>query len=122
MHRPVIVRKGHPFDGFPLLLGRQADHVNLLPGQHAAEAVHPGSAVVIAADHHDFRPGQCPGQARHEAVEGLHRLGGGHGLVVNIPGDHHRLRLQFRRPGHDLPQDKRLILPQIPVHQFQANV
>ena len=103
-------------------LGRQADHVHPLAAQHLPEQVQPRGAVVVAADQHDLARRRGFGQVGDEAVEQRHGLRRGNGLVVDVPGDDHGVRLLPPGEFDDLIQYVALVLAQIPVDQPQPDV
>ena len=94
-HRAVFVRQG---DG---------DHPAVIDGGDVdAPLCHEPSAegqalrgIVVAADEEDLEV--PPSQPDQKVVQQGHRLGGGHRLVVDVPGDEHGVR---RLPIHD-PED-----------------
>ena len=122
MHRPEDILQRDDCDVLLRICRREADHVDPLTSQHTAEAVHPHRAVMVSADHHDGRLRGCLRQARQEAVEQLHRLRGGHRLIVNVPGDHHCVRLLFLCRFDDFVQNVFLIFPEIPGEKAQSQV
>ncbi len=77
---------------------------------------------MVAADHHDHGGRQSLRQCRYKPVKQRSRLRGRNGLVINIAGDDNRVRLPVCGNLHDFPENIRLILSHVPVHQFQTDM
>ena len=55
-------------------------------------------------------------------VENFHCFGGRDRLVINIPGDYHRVRRLLQGQTDNLVKYIFLVFPQVPVDQLQADV
>ena len=96
--------------------------MNLLAGQKTPETVDPGTAVMISANHHNLRLGNSLPEIRQKMVENFHCFGGRDRLVINIPGDYHRVRRLLQGQTDNLVKYIFLVFPQVPVDQLQADV
>ena len=81
---------------------RQTDHIHILPGEHASEAVDPGTAVMIPADQHDSHIQKSGAQAADKMVKYFNCLRRRDRFVIDIPGNQDRVRPLLNRKFCDL--------------------
>ena len=103
VHGTEFILQDHFLDLLSFHSRRLADHVHVLPGEHAPEAVDPGAAVMIPRDHHHRCIRQSGIQPCDETVKHFHCLSGRHCLIVDISRYDHCLRLFTYCEIRDLP-------------------
>ena len=103
VHGTEFILQDHFLDLLSFHSRRLADHVHVLPGEHAPEAVDPGAAVMIPGDHHHRCIRQSGIQPCDETIKHFHCLSGRHCLIVDISRYDHCLRLFPDSDIRDLP-------------------
>ena len=122
MQIAISILQCHFFDMFLFCSRRRANHIDILPGQNTAKTVQPGGTVMIAADDHHRHLRHFFGKIFHKAVKNLHCLRRRNRFVINIPCDHHRIRLLLFCQPDDLFKNIFLVFPQIAFDQFQSDM
>ena len=122
VHRARFILQNDFLNLFSFHSRRLADHVYILSGEHASEAVDPGTAVMISCDHHHRCIRQSRIQPCNKTVKHFHCLCRRHCLSVDISRYDHCLRLFPNSDVRDLPQNIFLIFPKIPVKELQPDV
>ena len=103
VHGTEFILQDHFLDLLSFHSRRLTDHIHVLPGEHAPEAVDPGTAVMIPRDHHHRCIRQSGIQPCNKAVKHLYRLRRRHCLIVDISRYDHCLRLFPYCEIRDLP-------------------
>ena len=122
MYRSELIGERHLFDRLFRIHRRHAAHMDLLSSQHTAKDVDPGPAVMVSADHHQFRGRSRCRQRLHKAVEQVHCFRGRDRLVIDIPRDHNGVRLIALCVLRDLVKYILLVLSEVPAHELEAYV
>ena len=104
VHRATLVRKAHGLD-MPVV---HRSDMNPLATEKAGCVGHALRGVVVAGDDHGL--GARCRQALEEPVHERHGLGAGHGLVIQVPGDKHRVNPALAHEPHHLRQHVTLVL------------
>ena len=104
----------------PFSLRWLPDHVQLLSCKYRPEAVHSGCTVMITADHHNYSLRCCLCKPLDKTVKHFHCLRRWHCLIIDIPGDHNRIRFFLLYVFCNFPENIFLILTQIPILQLQT--
>ena len=122
IHRTEIVRQGDALDGFALLHGRIANHVDAAVRQFAAEDIEPLRAVVVAGNQHDFAVRERRAELRHEVVEQRNRFDRRHGTIVNIPRENNGIGLILPGQRDDFIKNCLLIFQQVMLVELDAQM